>query len=86
MSNLDMFSVVPVGCAFAVSSDDKLLMYTIFVIVVAAIVFAVVLSKESKITNQVFHVFLMAMSFILPTSTTVIFSTFPCMELDTGER
>ncbi|GMI24111.1 hypothetical protein TeGR_g10287, partial [Tetraparma gracilis] len=30
--------------------------------------------------------YLFVISFLLPTTTTMIFSTFPCLELDTGER
>ena len=30
--------------------------------------------------------YLVLISFLLPTMTRLIFSTFPCLELDTGER
>jgi hypothetical protein len=32
------------------------------------------------------HRYLVVISFLLPTTTSMIFSTFPCLELDTGER
>ena len=41
--NLDVFSMVPVGCAFSASSDDKLLMYTIVVVVTGAITLTLLL-------------------------------------------
>ena len=36
--------------------------------------------------SSFFKAYLMGLSFVLPSVTTLIFSTFPCVVLDTGKR
>jgi len=81
-SNLDAFAIVPTGCAFAMNTHDKLLMFSITIVVTGALVGAwSVVKKKSQ-----FKTYLIGLSFVLPTVTRLIFTTFPCVEVDTGER
>ena len=119
VSNLDVFSVVPIGCAFAVNSDNKLLFYTLFLLVTGALVLAFVSPRrhhlrrdreaslhvidrrrngvvvpcgqeflDFKAKSRLFKIlraYLSVLTFIIPSVTSVIFSTFSCIDLDNGE-
>ena len=80
-SNLDAFAIVPTGCAFTMNTHDKLLMFSITIVATGTVVGAwSAIKKKSR-----FKTYLIGLSFILPTVTRLIFTTFPCVEVDTGE-
>lgn len=60
--------------------DTKLLVYT-GVLMVMGVAVGVLRKKEG-----VLNAYLQLISFLLPTITRLVFSSFPCLELDTGER
>jgi len=82
VSNLDAFAIVPTGCAFAMNTHDKLFLFSFTIVVTGAVVGAWSVIKKKSL----FKTYLIALSFILPTVTRLIFTTFPCVEVDTGER
>jgi len=81
-SNLDAFAIVPTGCAFAMNTRDKLFLFSFTIVTTGAVVGAWSVVKK----KSMFKTYLIGLSFILPTVTRLIFTTFPCVELDTGER
>jgi len=81
-SNLDALAIVPTGCAFTMNTHDKLLMFSISIVATGAVVGAYSVIKKKSL----FMTYLIGLSFILPTVTRLIFTTFPCVEVDTGER
>ena len=81
-SNLDAFAILPTGCAFAMNTHDKLLMFSIAIVATGAVIGAWSAIKKKSL----FKTYLIGLSFILPTVTRLIFTTFPCVEVDSGER
>ena len=78
-SNLDIIALVPTGCAVETNLHDKLLTFSVGITVAGMVVGAV---RKSSF----FKAYLIGLSFVLPSVTRLIFTTFPCVELDTGER
>jgi len=78
VTNLDVFSFAPTGCAVVMDIHRRMLSYTVVIIV------AGLATSVSKSASH-FQGFLVAVSFILPSVTRLIFSTFTCVSLDTGE-
>ena len=73
VSNLDAFAIVPTGCAFAMNTHDKLFLFSFTIVVTGAVVGAWSVIKKKSL----FKTYLIALSFILPTVTRLIFTTFP---------
>ncbi|GMI41991.1 hypothetical protein TeGR_g322 [Tetraparma gracilis] len=80
-SNVNFMGLAPVGCVgLRLNQDEKMLGFTAVLLALGA---AAALLRKNGLVLQAY---LVVISFLLPTTTSMIFSTFPCLELDTGER
>jgi len=77
VANLDVFSFAPTGCAVVLDIHRRRRSYTVIILVAGL---ATSVSKSA----QAFQGFLVAVSFVLPSVTRLIFSTFTCVSLDAG--
>jgi hypothetical protein len=80
-SNVNFMGLAPVGCVgLRLNQDEKMLGFTAVLLALGA---AAALLRKNGLVLQAY---LVVISFLLPTTTSMIFSTFPCLELDTGGR
>lgn len=77
--NMNFVAIAPVGCVAHVNQDMKMLLYTSSLIALGLLVYA------NRQNAGFLQGYLILVSFLLPTITKLIFSTFPCLELDTGD-